>query len=66
MKSRLLKGEMIELTNDQEDIITIWFQTLTNHFCLMLNAKVIKSTKTWKPIENKLKSFGELREIELI
>ena len=63
MKKRLVNGEMIELTNGDDSII-LWFQQKTNNFCLMLNAKVIKATKTWKPIENKLKQFGELTESE--
>ena len=63
MKTRLINGEMIELTNG-EDSITLWFQEKTNNFCLMLNAKVIKATKTWKPIESKLKQFGGLTESE--
>ena len=56
MKNRLLNGEMIELTNES-DSIAIWFQEKTNNFCLELNAKVIKATKTWKPIESKLKQL---------
>jgi hypothetical protein len=61
MKTRLLNGEMIELTNEV-DSVSLWFQEKTNNFCLMLNAKVIKATKTWKPIETKLKSIGNLKE----
>ena len=62
MENRLLNGEMIELTNDI-DSVTVWFQEKTNNFCLMLNAKVIKATKTWKPIENKLKTIKSLNEV---
>ena len=61
MKTRLLNGEMIELTNEV-DSVSLWFQEKTNNFCLMLNAKVVKATKTWKPIENKLNSIGNLKE----
>ena len=61
MKQRLLKGEMIELTNGI-DSVAIWFQEITNNFCLELNSKVIKATKTWKPIETKLESIGSLIE----
>ena len=61
MKKRLLNGEMIELLNGR-DSVSIWFQEKTNNFCLMLNCKVIKSTKTWKPIETKLQSIGNLIE----
>ena len=62
MKNRVLQGEMIELTNEDGDSVMIWFQKKTNNFCLMLNAKVIKATKTWMPVENKLKSIGDLTE----
>lgn len=63
MKNRLLNGELIELTNGF-DSIAIWFQEKTNNFCLELNAKVIKATKTWKPIETRLEQLGELTETE--
>ena len=62
MKTRLLNGEMIDLSNES-DSVTLWFQSQTNNFCLMLNAKVIKATKTFKPIENKLKEIGNLNEV---
>jgi len=61
MKNRLLNGEMIELTNEV-DSVSLWFQEKTNNFCLMLNSKVVKATKTWKPIKSKLKSIGNLKE----
>ncbi|MFT6125856.1 MAG: hypothetical protein ACJAVA_000298 [Flavobacteriaceae bacterium] len=61
MKNRLLNGEMVELTNEV-DSVSLWFQEKTNNFCLMLNAKVVKATKTWKPIENKLKKISNLIE----
>jgi hypothetical protein len=61
MKNRLLQGEMIELEN-KKDVVNIWFQPKTNNFCLMLNSKVIKSTKTWEPIKRKLIEIGELKE----
>jgi hypothetical protein len=63
MKNRLLKGEMIELINEV-DFVSLWFQEKTNNFCLMLNSKVVKATKTWKPIENKLKIIGNLNEVK--
>jgi len=53
MKTGLLKGETIELTNRHDDLIEL-FRGHNNRFCLMLNCKVIKSTITWKPIEDKL------------
>ena len=61
MKNRILNGEMIELTNGF-DSVAIWFQEKTNNFCLELNAKVIKATKTWKPIQSKLNIIENLKE----
>ena len=62
MKNRLLTGEVIDLVDCFENSITIWFNNKTNNFCFMLNAKVIKVAKTWKPIENKLNDFIEIVE----
>jgi len=62
MKNRLLKGELIELSDLAGNSIAIWFQEKTNNFCLELNAKVIKATKTWKPIQDKLDTFKGLLE----
>ena len=62
MKNRLLNSEMIELENEH-DSVTVWFKDKTNMFCLMLNAKVIKVTRTWKPIQTKLDSIGNLKEV---
>lgn len=64
MKNRLLNGEMIELSN-QQDLVMLWFQKKTNNFCLMLNSKVIKATKTWNPINEKLKKFDNLEESKI-
>lgn len=61
MENRLLDGEVIELANDS-DSVTVKFQERTNNFSIMLNGKVIKATKTWKPIEDKLKTFDDLSE----
>ena len=57
MKTKLLNKETLELTNANHDEIIIWFNDRFNTFNLMLNAKVIKCTKTFKPIENKLKEL---------
>lgn len=62
MKKRLLNGETIELENDN-DMVSIWFNDRTSCFCLMLNAKVVKATKTWKPIQDKIDSIGDLEEV---
>lgn len=49
-----LKEEILEFTNSQEDQVFIWFQDKTKRFCLELNGKVIKATKSLKPIQEKL------------
>jgi len=49
-----LKEEILEFTNSQEDQVFIWFQYKTKRFCLELNGKVIKATKSLKPIQEKL------------
>tara|TARA_R100001510_G_C7486206_1_gene95997 strand:+ start:223 stop:432 length:210 start_codon:yes stop_codon:yes gene_type:complete len=54
LKQELLNGEFIEFTNDNEDLISIWFQKRSNQFCLELNSELIKCTKTLKPIINKV------------
>lgn len=61
MKNRVLKGEFIQLENDQM-VINVWFQQKTNNFCLMCNGVVIKAVKTWNPIKKKLESFNDLKE----
>jgi len=62
MKKRLLNGEMIDFTNGV-DSFTLWFEPKTNNFCLEQNAKVIKATKTFKPIQNKLDGIRNLVEL---
>lgn len=57
MKTKLLNGETLEFTNENQDEILVWFNAKWNTFNLMLNAKVIKATKTFKPIETKLKDL---------
>jgi len=54
IKKQLLNGEPLQFNNDNEDLINVWFQPKTNNFCLELNARVIKATKTLKPIIHKL------------
>ena len=63
IKQNLLKHEVIELDNVHGDMIDL-FLGHQDRFCLMLNAKVIMSVKTWKPIENKLKTFDGLATVE--
>ena len=62
MKKRLLNGEHIDLSN-KDDLVNLWFQPITRNFCLMLNSRIIKATKTWPPIQKKLDEIGNLTEI---
>lgn len=62
MKSRILKGETISLFDIDDNMISVWFQPKTNNFCLELNARVIKATKTFKPIQDRLDKFRGLIE----
>mgnify|MGYP000898908716 FL=1 len=57
MKDKLLNGETLEFTNKNQDEILVWFNVKWSTFNLMLNAKVIKATKTFKPIETKLRNL---------
>lgn len=54
LKQQLLEGETLEFTNHKDDLINVWFQDVTNNFCLELNCKVVKATKTFKTIQEKL------------
>ena len=57
LKQQLLQGKTIEFINHNEDLILVWFQPKTNNFCLELNCKVVKATRTFKPIQEKLESL---------
>jgi len=57
MKKKLLNGETLEFTNENQDEILVCFNAKWNTFILFLNAKVIKATKTLKPVETKLKEL---------
>ena len=61
MKTRIEQGQVIELTNGENDVTL--FKGHQNRFCLMLNGKVIKSTISFKPIQDKLDTFSNLEEI---
>lgn len=63
IKNELLGGNMIELDDVHGNMIEL-FTGHQDRFCLMLNAKVIMSVKTWKPIENKLKTFDGLATVD--
>ena len=63
MKSRLLNGETIELSNEIDNVV-LWFSKNTGHFCLELNSVVVKSTKKWNDISDKLDFIGDLIEVD--
>jgi len=64
IKKRVQNGETVNFSNDR-DIVHIWFSERSKDFCLMLNSKVIKATKTFKPVENKFNSIEpELFEVD--
>lgn len=58
------KGFIFHNSEDGEgDLFTLCFNSKWNLFVLEKNAKVIKSTKTLKPILNKLESDRVLTEL---
>ena len=56
IKETLKNGDIVQLENTNS-FFTI-FLGHNNNFCLEMNCKVIKSTKTLQPILNKLKQLN--------
>lgn len=56
LKTRVLSGESVDCSTNFDEEIFVWSHNKWGHttFCLELNGVVIKSTKTWSPIVNKL------------
>jgi len=52
LTKQLLQTQDLEFTNSQEDLIEV--TTLNDKFNLWLNGDIIKSTKSLKPIQEKL------------
>ena len=52
LTKQLLQKQDLEFTNSQEDFIEV--TTLNDKFSLWLNGTIIKSTKSLKPIQEKL------------
>ena len=52
LTKQLLQGQDLEFTNSQEDLIEVSFNR--DNFSLWLNGEIIKSTKSLKPIQEKL------------
>lgn len=56
IKQKMLSGEAVTLANES-NVINL-FLGHQNRFCLEFNCKVILSTKTFKPIQNKLEQLN--------
>ncbi len=52
LTKQLLQKQDLEFTNSQEDLIEV--TALNDKFSLWLNGNIIKSTKSLKPIQEKL------------
>ena len=52
LTKQLLQKQDLEFTNSQEDLIEVTL--LNDKFSLWLNGNIIKSTKSLKPIQEKL------------
>ena len=52
LTKQLLQTQDLEFTNSQEDLIEV--TTLNDKFNLWLNGTIVKSTKSLKPIQEKL------------
>jgi len=52
LTKQLLQEQDLEFTNSQEDLIEV--TALNDKFSLWLNGNIIKSTKSLKPIQEKL------------
>jgi len=64
LKNRLLTEDaFVDFQDTNDNQISVWFNKRTNNFCLELNSKIIKAAKTWKTIQSKLNSFGDLEEL---
>ncbi len=61
-KEKLKDGFMLYTRNYEGDLFTVWHSKKTNNFCLEMNAKIIKATKTLNPILAKLKKENTLQE----
>lgn len=59
IKNRVIKGEMVDCSLEWDNEIMVWSHIKFGHrtFNLEINGKVVKSTKTWKPIQNKLQTL---------
>jgi len=58
LKKQLLQEQDLELTNSQKDLIEV--SMLKDKISIWLNGKIIKSTKSLKPIQEKLNFLTSL------
>lgn len=56
--SQLLKGDMLEHIDENENMFTIWFNEKWNTFNLEKNGKCILSLKTWSSFEKNILDKG--------
>ena len=49
---QLLKSQGLDFTNSRDDLIEV--ELFSGHFQLLLNGVIVKSTKTLKPVQDKL------------
>lgn len=54
IKNKVLLGEQVELSNNEDDFGSLWFQKKTGMFCLEFNGSVIKASKTFSSISKKI------------
>lgn len=58
MEKRAKNGEII-LLRIRNNTIVVWHQRGVHLFCLEINGKVVLATKTWLPIELKIKTIDD-------
>jgi len=61
-KEKLNDGFTILTRNHSGDLFALWYSKVTSSFCLEVNAKIIKVTKTLSPILAKLKKENTQQE----
>tara|TARA_R100000005_G_C4891653_1_gene138187 strand:+ start:103 stop:543 length:441 start_codon:yes stop_codon:yes gene_type:complete len=65
-KEKLNEGFTLLFRNSEDcegDLFALWQSKQTNHFCLEMNAKIIKATKTLNPILAKLKKENVIEDL---
>lgn len=68
IKTRIKDGEILEFTNDDGDMMELSHKKVLGggiEFIVMLNCKIVKMTKTFKPFKDKVEFLIATRELEL-